>query len=318
MRNQMTCDVNRFEERDIDLLLAEELRVNQSFSEWFAHRAAPELSLRTPAFRTRISVVQDGSESDVIACFRREDGGVHRVFVEDKITAKMMPEQLERYIRRAEQEKQRGEAASFSVVLFSPQSYRAQLPEGVAQITFEEAASQLSSNDGDPRASYKAAFLTACLPLRSLAAKNAQVPITDPFVVEWWDAVYRMLDREFPNKFLPPSTRYPRSVYFAPRVAGMPNYLRFDFKGHLGEVDLSFKNISFQELSAACSILTVPGVLVENQKSSSVRINSLSSFRISDGHRIIDTHVRAAFASTLLLAQFWRENRLVFDELAGN
>jgi predicted dithiol-disulfide oxidoreductase (DUF899 family) len=78
------CHISNFQERDIDLLLAEELRMNNDFATWFTNQVAPDVQVGVPAFRTRISVVEDGSESDVVACFHREDGGVHRVFIEDK------------------------------------------------------------------------------------------------------------------------------------------------------------------------------------------------------------------------------------------
>ncbi len=314
--DQITCDIHRFTERDIDLLLAEELRVNFTFSEWFAKQAAPDIDVIAPAIQTRISVVEDGSEADVIACFERQDGGLHRIFVEDKITAGIMPEQLERYVRRAKAELHRGEIKSYSVVLFAPQSYSTYLPDGVVKLTFEDVASELARQSDDPRTGYRAAFLTAARPVSSIAKRDAQVAQTDPYVAEWWDNVYLMLEREFPNYFLEPRTRYPRSVFFAPCTHGMASYLRVDFKGHKGEVDLAFKNVPVGKLEKACEKLPVPGDIIENGQSTSIRIGDLESFRIADGYAIIDTHVFAAYTATKRLLDFWCENRLIFDELA--
>lgn len=310
------CHIYNFQERDIDLLLAEELRVNQEFAAWFTDRVAPGLPVIAPAFRTRISVVEDGSEADVVACFRRTDNGLHRIFIEDKISAPLMPDQLERYQRRAAAEHARGHSNSFSVVLFAPAAYWAVLPDGVRRVTFEEAAVALESNKNDNRAAYKAAFLRGALLLTSPAARDAHVADVEPFVVDWWEAVYAMLEREFPRFFAPPTTRYPRSVYFAPKTSGMANYLRVDFKGHLGEVDLAVKNVNYADLALALDGLQLPGSLVGNGKSTAIRIGSLERFVIADGFDVIETKVRAAYAAAAKLLTFWKENRERFDGLA--
>lgn len=309
------CHISNFQERDIDLLLAEELRMNKAFATWFVNQVASDVQVEVPAFRTRISVVEDGSESDVIACFRREDDGIHRVFIEDKITAPMMPEQLERYQRRATAEYARSDNQSFSVVLFAPESYRALLPDGVAHVTFGEAAIALDQSTDDPRAAYKASFLRAARPHYSPALRDLHVAKAEPYVVEWWDAVYEMLDREFPSFFLPPRTRYPRSVYFAPRTSGMADYIRVDFKGHAGEVDLAIKNVGLSDLAEALVGLDLPGRLVDNGKSSAIRVDGLSKFVIADGFDVIETDVRAAYAATATLLEFWKANRGRFDSL---
>ena len=309
------CHISNFQERDIDLLLAEELRMNNAFATWFTNQVAHDVQVEVPAFRTRVSVVEDGSESDVIACFHRKDGGIHRIFIEDKITASMMPEQLERYQRRAAAEYARNENQSFSVVLFAPESYRALLPDGVAHVTFGEAAAALDQSADDPRAAYKASFLRAAHPYYSPGSRDRHVAEVEPYVVEWWDAVYEMLDREFPSFFLTPRTRYPRSVYFAPRTSGMADYIRVDFKGHAGEVDLAIKNAGHSELAEALSGLDLPGRLVKNGKSSAIRVDGLSKFVISDGFSVIETDVRAAYAATVTLLEFWKANRGQFDNL---
>ncbi|PBC01465.1 hypothetical protein [Mesorhizobium sp. WSM3860] len=310
------CHIYNFQERDIDLLLAEELRVNGEFAAWFMDRASPQIPVLGPAFKTRISVVEDGSEADVIACFRRADGGVHRVFIEDKISAPLMPDQLARYQRRAAAEQLRGESKSYSVVLFAPAGYGSGLPDGVLWLTFEEAAVALEQNKNDHRAAYKAEFLRAALPRTSPAARDAHVVDVEPYLADWWEAVYVMLEREFPGFFVPPKTRYPRSVYFSPRTGGMADYLRVDFKGHLGEVDLAIKNVNYADLALCLKGLQLPGSLVENGKSTAIRIAGLEKFVIADGYNVIETKVRAAYAAAAKLLTFWKENRELFDSLA--
>ncbi|WP_349369931.1 hypothetical protein [Salinarimonas sp.] len=314
MADEDVCAIHRFEERDIDLLLAEELRVQPAFASWFASQALTGLSLRVPACRTRVSIVSDSSEADVIACFEVHGGGIFRIYIEDKISAGMMPLQLERYLARAEADRGRGEIVGYAVVLFAPLTYAAAIPERVARISFEAAAAALRRLCGDARSRYRASFLERAALGR--LAQETRLLEAEPYLVEWWDAVYAMLDREFAGFFIAPKVRYPRSVFIAPRTAGMPDYIRVDLKGHKGEVDLAFKNVPFQDLAAALAGKSAPGVLVENEKSAAIRIGGLAPFRLADGAEVIETNVREAYAAARDLLLFWRAHRHVFDELS--
>lgn len=309
------CGINKFVERDVDMLLAEELRVNAAFGKWMMDKFGVS-DLIFPAAHINVSVVEDGSEADVVATFRTTSDLNHRLFVENKIDALLMPEQLERYARRAEGEKKRQLVSGFSILFFTPSVYlETKLPTGVKQITFEEAAQALASQK-DVRSQYRASLLMRALPKRTPAARDAHVVATDPYIKEWWNQVYAMLDREFPDFFIH-KTRYPRSVYFAPETPGQGRYLRLDFKGHKGEVDLAFKNVSAAALSREVANMDgLPGRIVANDKSVAIQIAGLAPFVISDGFEVIQTSVRAAYGAAHTLLTFWQRNRDRFDTLA--
>jgi len=311
------CGINKFIERDIDMLMAEELRVNARFGRWVMDKFGASGELIFPAVTSNVSVVEDGSEADVVATFRTKSGLVHRLFVENKIDAILMPEQLERYLRRAEGEVRRQLIARFSILFFAPSSYlNTKLPDRVKQTSFEEAAKALESEQ-DLRLQYRASLLMRALPIRTPATRDAHVVATDPYIKEWWDSVYAMLEREFQGFFLH-KTRYPRSVYFAPETPGQARYLRVDFKGHKGEVDLAFKNVSVVALRERVSkINDLPGQIVSNGKSSAIQIAGLDPFVISDGFAIIETKVRAAYQAAHDLLTFWKRHRESFDLLAS-
>lgn len=228
-----------------------------------------------------------------------------------------MPEQLERYLRRAEGELRRQLIASFSILFFTPSSYHSTrlFPDCVRRITFEDAASALESQQ-DLRSRYRASLLTRALPIRTPAARDAYVAATDPYIKKWWDSVYVMLERDFPGFFIH-KTRYPRSTYFAPETPGQARYLRIDFKGHKGEVDLAFKNISELALREQVSKMDdLPGQIVSNGKSTAIQIAGLDPFVISDGAGIIETKVREAYQATYVLLTFWQKHQSAFDLLA--
>ena len=116
------CGINKFVERDVDMLLAEELRVNAGFGKWIMDKFGVS-DLVFPANHINVSVVEDGSEADIVATFRTTADLNHRLFVENKIDAPLMPEQLERYARRAEGEKRRQLISGFSILFFTPSVY---------------------------------------------------------------------------------------------------------------------------------------------------------------------------------------------------
>ena len=312
-----TCGINKFVERDIDMLVAEELRVNEAFGNWVMDKFGVSADLIFPAIHINVSVVEDGSEADVVATFKTKSNLTHRLFIENKIDAGLMPEQLERYIRRAEGDVRRKLISSFSVLFFTPSSYLSRgLPLGVKQISFEEAAEALASQ-GSLRSSYRASLLMKALPIRTPTARDAHVASTDPYIRDWWDQVYAMLDHEFPGFFVH-KTRYPRSVYFAPETPGQARYLRVDFKGQKGEVDLAFKNIPADVLKRRVSKMEqLPGRIVANGKSCAIQISGLAPFVISDGFEIIETRVRAAYQAACTLLTFWQQNRVHFDAIAS-
>jgi hypothetical protein len=312
----VTCGVHFFVERDIDLLLAEELRVNPAFSAWMLGRCGAPADLAHPAIETRVSVMEDGSEADAAALFAWGNGRF-RFFVEDKIDAGMMPEQLERYVRRAEAEQGRDAVQGWAVAFFTPRSYRlSEVPLGVTQITFEEAADALRRMSPDLRSDYRASLLDRAAAYRSgSAARSLYVAQAEPHVAGWWDEVVRMLDREFPSFFLPFRTQYPREVFFAPRTSDLANYLRIDLKGHKGEVDLAFK---YGDHAAICAIvqetLGSTDPVVVNGRSVALRI-PVARFTIAEGTAIIPTKVRQAFQAARLLVLYWRQHRARFDAL---
>jgi hypothetical protein len=92
MSQDHMCGINKFVERDIDLLLAEEFRVSEPFGKRLMDKFGIAENLLYPAIATGVSVVEDGSEADVIAMFKKRDGLVHRLFIENKINAMLMPE----------------------------------------------------------------------------------------------------------------------------------------------------------------------------------------------------------------------------------
>lgn len=307
------CEISWFVERDIDIWLSEELRVNPAFASWFVARSGLPKEMIFPASRTQPSVVDETGETDVEAIFRSPSNATFALLVENKITAGFQRDQLARYIRRGKIGAERGKWNVFAVAVFAPRQYAtAGLPESVRTISFEEAAEFLRANDSDLRTLYRADFLERAARARIVALEDY-----DPFRVEWWTAVDDMVRREFGDFFVINRRDFPKTTYINPKCAGMPYYLRVDLKGYLGHVDLSFKNVALDALASA--VADAEGrefKLIENGKSSALRIDGLQPFLVGDGLGIVETRVREAYGAAFKLLGFWKTNRDMFDRVA--
>src|SRR3974390_226134 len=95
------CEVKSFLERDIDIWLSEELRVNPAFSRWFCQQVGlPADEIEHPAIRTRISVMGENGETDVEALFHLASGRTIALLIENKIEHSLTSDQVERYFDR--------------------------------------------------------------------------------------------------------------------------------------------------------------------------------------------------------------------------
>jgi len=95
-------------ERDIDLLVMEELSVSEEFREWFSSRVFGE-----PIYQSKIGTwhsVSDSQlgESDLIFLFEAVDGSRVAILIENKIDAPPQPKQGERYRLRGEKGQKEG------------------------------------------------------------------------------------------------------------------------------------------------------------------------------------------------------------------
>lgn len=113
--------VDRKYERDIDLLLAEELMVDETFAYWFAVTVG--LADVAGLVDVWVSKSDNLGESDLIALYDCTDGSRTALMVEDKVDAPMQPDQAGRYRLRGQREVAAGLCSRYRVVLCAPSAY---------------------------------------------------------------------------------------------------------------------------------------------------------------------------------------------------
>lgn len=146
-------------ERDVDLLLLEELLVSETFANWLIAEIRQQSSPITliGAWHS----VSDAllGESDLIVKFETEKGLIEAILIENKIDAVAQAEQGYRYKMRGDKGIAQGEWARFTTCLFAPQSYLDRNVEPYdIEISYEQVIAFFQTQ-ADVRSLYRATFL---------------------------------------------------------------------------------------------------------------------------------------------------------------
>lgn len=143
-------------ERDIDLLVLEELNVSDEFAHWLVCRVKEEV-VSTHIVGAWHSVVDTLlGESDLVFIYQLDDLANQAVLIENKIDAEAQPAQGERYQRRGQKGVDEGLWQDFRTCLVAPKAYINKNAECYdAYITYEEIMAYFVAQ-GDRRSLYRA------------------------------------------------------------------------------------------------------------------------------------------------------------------
>jgi hypothetical protein len=154
-------------ERDVDLLLVEELTVNREFADWFASRVYGRAVLVEPLGTWHSLSDSALGESDVLFLFRNEDDGRVAVLIENKIDAAAQALQPERYRQRGEKGRQSDVWDDFRTCVVAPRQYLAAGNQTHAydeQIAYEEILSFfVTRRSRDTRFAFKAELIAEAI-----------------------------------------------------------------------------------------------------------------------------------------------------------
>lgn len=178
-------------ERDVDLLLLEELLVSEPFANWFIAeiRRQPSPIAMVGAWHS----VSDAllGESDLIVKFTSEVGVTEAILIENKIDAVAQAEQGYRYKMRGEKGIEQGEWARFTTCLFAPQSYLDRNAEPYdVEISYEQVIAFFQLQD-DARSHYRAAFLKEAVEKNRRGYQSVVCPKMTGFATAYLDFVTR-------------------------------------------------------------------------------------------------------------------------------
>lgn len=313
--------VERKYERDIDILLAEEFAVSPAFANWFLGHTKNFAGTEANVWDVYVSKSDATGESDLVVVFDKASGDSRfALLIEDKIDAPLQPEQEARYRRRAEAEALRGDYSDYEVILCSPQTYRSTHAEAVSFdsfVSYEAIAGFLKSRDrNDRRSIYRANFIATAAERIS----NTWTRVDDAVTNAFWNAAYDIATKEFPDLEMKPLELTKDSTWINIRPLDMPTRPRrvyISLKGDRGFIDLTFTSSLARLFSPLVNPLLENDMAVhQTGKSAALRI-VVEGFKVSEPDGVALAKVRAAFAASVRLVQFYRQHRETLNNAAA-
>ncbi len=233
------------QERDIDLLLLEELHSSLGFVRWFGQR----VGLQSPDFNGAwYSVSNADGESDLLL---RVLVGNERVgvLIEDKIAASEQPDQDKRYHTRGDQGVKDKWFDRYVTCICAPRAYLDALARDSKyehRIEYEEIADWFKQQR-DQRAGWRSGVINAAI----TQGRKGYIKQVNPAVTEFHIAYYERLQRTQPQlQMSRPTPKGSGGTWIIVSVPGWPKTIHLNHKLPLGSVELSFERSTRDQLLA--------------------------------------------------------------------
>jgi len=235
-------------ERDVDLLLLEELHTNPAFVAWFG----AQCGLSEARFDgTWLSVSDADGETDVLLRVHAANGRVG-VLIEDKIAAGEQPDQGARYIIRGGRLRREGAFDRFVTCICAPSAYLDALPEDSLyqyRLAYETIAAWFATQSGE-RARWRHGLLQAAV----AQGRKGYVKVVNDAVTAFHLAYWERMCRTQPNlRMTRPTDKGSRGTWIMVSVDGWPSTTHLNHKLARGSVELSFERHTHDALLAAKS-----------------------------------------------------------------
>ena len=186
-------DLGTILERDIDMLLLEELHASPNFRSFLLELTGRETGWRFEDGKA--SVIRGGQrESDLEVQFSRPDGKKLLLLIEIKIDAGYQPRQLEDYMKRAARYEQQDPDLQAAVLLMAPESYSREHDDKChRRINLEEIRTWFETSDlSSERKIYKISLLSGAIEkqkqVHEFSVKNPDDHVTG-FWLDYWNLV---------------------------------------------------------------------------------------------------------------------------------
>ncbi len=221
------------QERDIDLLLLEELNCSDQFLEWFLMNTIGPDNFELIGSWHSISESGFGESDLILKILKNEELIIF--LIENKIDAVFQKDQVIRYKSRGQHFKDKRECFDFYTVLISPKEY---IVKGFDyNITYEDIQKWFE-NLYDKRSKFKASvFNTAILKLR-----RGYFAINNENTQTFWKKYYLFVTENYSHLMLKtPKERIPKNsffFYFKPKKIGLNNKDTIVHKAPYGNIDL--------------------------------------------------------------------------------
>jgi hypothetical protein len=305
-------------ERDIDLLLLEELWANPAFRDWFISQSVTDAVLGQ-LVEVKRSVTQSSGESDLELTWQQVDGSCSRLLIENKVDAGFQRDQAARYRQRAQDCVANGQCSRAWTVLVAPDAYYGSAPRPLGfdvTLTYEQVRDWFVHSRLDSRSTFKAGLLTAAINKASLGYN----PIADDAVSRFWQQYWEMsvaLAPELAMNRPGPKPAGSTWIYFAP--AGLPSavWLVHKFANGIVELNLGGAAKRLGDLRAVLGPALDSGMTVERTgKSASIRVQ-VPVLNAAQEIATQEADVRVGISAAVRVLAWARANRDAVEHAAA-
>lgn len=234
----MDVEFSRVIERDVDLLLAEELASSRQFLSWFLGSLGIQGTITVRSVEHSVSGPSGESDLEV---FFECDGRSLAVLIEDKIDAAFQPRQEQRYRQRGRAYVRKKKCEEFRTVLVAPSKYLGDEPEKHgfdAALSYEDIRGWFDgSAELGPRKIYKLSLLDTAIE----RGEGGWTLVPDANATKFWNRYWeltRILAPELNMK--KPGVKPATSAFIHFYPSGLPRGATVIHKVPYGNVDIQF------------------------------------------------------------------------------
>ena len=190
----------------IDPLMADAIRLNHQFRDWWVSKLVPDMHLEKiiivkPNFTREVEAAPHQSkpsrETDLHIVFQDDMGSNHAILIESKIDAPLGPNQLDDYLKYAQWGIDKGLWKTATTVLMAPQGYLSKITcyPDIKTISYDEIAEAARSSGCEKLSEYLLAGIKRY-------EHNTGEPLNPDEIVSSFRVMYAGLLRdEYPNLY---------------------------------------------------------------------------------------------------------------------
>ena len=274
-------DINFIEtvtERDIDLLILEEIHVSPVLCNWLVDIVVGKEKLPVTFVGAWHSLSLPGlGESDIVFKYRSLDNQERAILIENKIDASPQPEQGVRYIERGKIGIKRGHWAEFHTLIIAPEQYLSLSSEANVydcQLSYEKLQDwfvHVNKESDNARIKYKVRMLDEAIQRN----KRGYNPKIDEKKTQFFREYWQRVSIEFPElEIKDPGPKPSGSSWICANPNDLPKDHYIWHKFDVGHVDLEIKGaaeVISELIEKHESILPSDTEIVEIGKSVAIR-----------------------------------------------
>jgi hypothetical protein len=262
---QTLIPVESIRERDVDLIILEELATDNTFCEWFIRELGlPNLTSVNGAWRS-ISAFGLG-ETDILFSYNSNEKKIF-VLIENKLDTSFHNEQFNRYTKRVNEYLTRKECDNAFAILIAPKLYCDNQSDFENYVTYETIADRFEFVG-----TRKYLFKSNLLLIATEKLRRGYQPVNSVPVQNFWHSYWRYKEDNYPGLIMKKPDIVPHNSDWPMLYDDKLKNIVFYHKLGQGNIDATFKGFPDEVEYKIKELLPEWAKLEKHSKSFSIRV----------------------------------------------